>query len=115
MGTLQGTRGWAYQQGEAAHQRQEQGTRLCVEPPFYSAGSKPQRERHPPFVYPETSESPHPPCPLYPSGPRPGKEATGAAAPKPLCPRVCSPASRRRRTGGGSGMETESATGASNS
>ncbi|XP_075923235.1 uncharacterized protein LOC142924589 isoform X2 [Petromyzon marinus] len=38
--TLRGARGRAYPQGEAAHQRQEQGARLRMEPPFYSAGSK---------------------------------------------------------------------------
>ncbi|CAN0413724.1 unnamed protein product [Lampetra fluviatilis] len=40
MGTLHVARGCAYQQGEAAHQQQEQGARLRVEPPFYSVGSK---------------------------------------------------------------------------
>nr|XP_032801302.1 uncharacterized protein K02A2.6-like [Petromyzon marinus] len=41
METLRGARDQAYPQGEAAHRRQEQGGRPRMEPPFYSAGSKP--------------------------------------------------------------------------
>ncbi|CAM9593698.1 unnamed protein product [Lampetra fluviatilis] len=40
METLRGARGRAYPQGEAAHWRQEQGTRPRMKPPFYSMGSK---------------------------------------------------------------------------
>ncbi|CAM9882970.1 unnamed protein product [Lampetra planeri] len=40
--TLRGARGRAYPHGEAAHQRQEQGARPRMEPPFYTAGSEPQ-------------------------------------------------------------------------
>nr|XP_032813814.1 LOW QUALITY PROTEIN: uncharacterized protein LOC116944364 [Petromyzon marinus] len=41
METLRGARVRAYPQGEAAHQRQEQGARPRIEPPFFSASSKP--------------------------------------------------------------------------
>nr|XP_032812731.1 WAS/WASL-interacting protein family member 1-like [Petromyzon marinus] len=75
METPRGARVRAYPQGEAAHQRQEQGARPRIQPPFYSAGSKPAgtQDRREPLEW--RSRPPPEPRETEPPPPRPATRA----------------------------------------